>query len=183
MNSVNRILVAESDPNHVGLFLAALTEHRLTSDTVIVRDGRETLDYLYRCGPFHAREGGSPTVIFLSANLPTLDGLQVLHRIKSDHLLKTIPVVVLAPTLEEDVLKQSYILGANAFIVKSPDAGTFVSNAKALVSFWGLINEAPPGSARKGKDPSGQTRTDGSTTQASSKSRDPEDTIHRIGSS
>jgi len=142
-NGARHILVADDNPNDLALTLAALAEHDLANSVVVVRDGAEVLDYLYRDGSFGSREDGNPAVVLLDLKMPKIDGLEVVKRIKSDPKLKTIPVVVLTSSLEDRDVLESYSFGANAYVVKPVDYGEFLRAVKEIGLFWGVINAAP----------------------------------------
>ncbi len=93
MTELARILLAEDDPNDVELTLLALEEYNLANEVVVVHDGAEALDYLYRRGKYAQRREGNPVVILLDLKMPKVDGREVLRRIKSDDRLKMIPIV------------------------------------------------------------------------------------------
>src|SRR5262249_39381870 len=58
MNAVIRtILLAEDNANDVTLTLAALRKNNLVNEVVVVRDGAEALDFLYRRGGYRDRPG------------------------------------------------------------------------------------------------------------------------------
>lgn len=63
---------------------------------------------------------------------------------KSDPQLKSIPVVMLTSSREEQDLVNSYDLGVNAYVVKPVDFGQFVESVKTLGCFWAVLNEPPP---------------------------------------
>jgi len=113
---------------------------------VVVRDGEEALDYLYRQGVFRLRMEGNPVVVLLDLKLPKVDGLEVLAQLKSDSQLKVVPVVVLTSSYEEQDILRSYNLGVNAYVVKPVDFHEFVGAIKELGLFWAVINQPPPGS-------------------------------------
>jgi CheY-like chemotaxis protein len=151
MAELKRILLAEDNPKDVELTLAALDEHNLANEVVVVKDGAEALDYLYCRDKFKMRTGGHPAVVLLDIKMPKVDGLEVLRTIKKDDNLKTIPVVILTSSREEKDLIESYKLGVNAYVVKPVDFQQFVEAVKKLGAFWALINEPPPGSVGKTK--------------------------------
>ena len=148
MNSLKSILLAEDNPKDVELTLAALDEHNLANDVIVVNDGAEALDYLFCRGKFAMRTRGNPAVMLLDLKMPKVDGLQVLQAIKNEDNLRTIPVVILTSSREESDLVKSYKLGVNAYVVKPVDFREFVSAVSQLGVFWALINEAPPGSVK-----------------------------------
>jgi CheY-like chemotaxis protein len=149
MDIVGRILMVEDDPRDVELTLTALGEYNLTNEVVVTHDGEEALDYLHCRGKFEGRANGNPAVLLLDLKLPKVDGLEVLHQIKTDEKLKLIPVVVLTSSREERDMVASYKLGVNAYVVKPVDFHEFVNAIKELGMFWAIINEPPPGSTRK----------------------------------
>jgi CheY-like chemotaxis protein len=75
--------------------------------------------------------------------------LEVLRTVKSDPLLKVIPVVMLTSSREEADLVKSYQLGANAYVVKPVDFKAFVGAVREVGAFWAIVNEPPPGSITK----------------------------------
>jgi DNA-binding response OmpR family regulator len=149
MSALGRILMVEDDPKDVMLTMTALEEYNLANEVVLARDGEQALDYLYCRGSFAGREGENPAVLLLDLKLPKVDGLEVLRTIKSDENLKMVPVVVLTSSREEKDMVASYQLGVNAYVVKPVDFHEFVNAVKELGVFWAVVNEPPPGSARK----------------------------------
>ena len=144
MTELKRILLAEDNEKDVELTLAAMEEHHLANEVVVVSDGAEALDYLYRRGKFAARQNGQPAVVLLDLKMPKVDGLEVLRMIKSSPELKSLPVVMLTSSKEEQDLVTSYRLGVNAYVVKPVEFKAFISAVKELGIFWALVNEAPP---------------------------------------
>jgi CheY-like chemotaxis protein len=148
MSTLGRILMVEDDPKDVELTLTALEEYNLANEVVVTRDGEEALDYLYCRGNFSTRPNDNPAVILLDLKLQKVHGLEVLEQVKSDEKLRMIPVVVLTSSREVDMV-ESYKLGVNAYVVKPVDFHEFVNAIKELGVFWAVINEPPPGSAKK----------------------------------
>ncbi len=144
MSDFRRILLAEDNPKDQELTLSALDEHNLANEVVVVGDGAEALEYLYRRGKYAMRNNGDPAVVLLDLKMPKVDGLEVLRKIKSDETMKVIPVVILTSSREERDLVESYKLGANAYVVKPVDFQQFIEAVKQLGGFWAILNEAPP---------------------------------------
>jgi CheY-like chemotaxis protein len=138
-----RILLVDDSPRDTEMALNALETHNLANEVLVLRDGVEALDYLYRRGQFAAREGGDPAVILLDLKMPRVDGLEVLRQIKSDPALKVIPVVVMTSSREEQDLLRSYEFGVNAFVVKPVKFQEFVDAVGQLGAFWAVLNEPP----------------------------------------
>jgi CheY-like chemotaxis protein len=141
---IRTILLAEDSVNDIELTLAAFQENHLLNEVVVTRDGAQTLDYLYRRNAYEGRAGGPPALILLDLKMPKVDGLEVLRIVKSDPKLRSIPVVVLTSSRQEQDLVRSYDLGVNAYVVKPVDFREFVDAVKALGGFWAVVNEPPP---------------------------------------
>src|SRR3712207_2690835 len=82
------ILLVEDNPNDVELILVTLSESLLVDEVIVTRAGEQALDYLYRRGTHESRSTASPKAMLLDLRLPKLDGLEVLHRIRTDLNLK-----------------------------------------------------------------------------------------------
>jgi CheY-like chemotaxis protein len=141
---LKRIVLAEDNPHDVELTLTALRENHVVNEIVVVRDGAETLDYLYRRNNYTDRPGGNPALVLLDLKMPRVDGIEVLKQVKSDPALRSIPVVILTSSREEQDLVRTYNLGVNAYVVKPVDFHEFVEAVKLLGGFWAVVNETPP---------------------------------------
>lgn len=147
MRERKRILLVEDNPNDVELILAALAAHDLASDVAVASDGAEALDYLSHPQetPLEARASGLPAVVFLDIKMPRMDGIEVLRRMKADPDLRSIPVVMLTSSCEQQDLEASYEIGVNAYVVKPVDFQCFMDSVRHLGRFWADMNEPPPG--------------------------------------
>lgn len=144
MADLRPIVLVEDNPKDVELTLAALAKCQIANDIVVLRDGKEALEYLRGTGEFAGRNAGDPAVVLLDLKLPKVDGLEVLERIKRDPACQRIPVVMLTASREETDLLRSYELGVNAFVVKPVDFSAFFAAIQDLGMFWGVLNEPPP---------------------------------------
>ena len=149
MSHLQRILLVDDSPRDTEMALEALEAYHLANEVLTLRDGAEALDYLYRRGQWAGRGNGQPAVILLDLKMPKVDGLEVLRQIKGDPALKTIPVVVMTSSREEQDLVNSYQLGVNAYVVKPVKFHEFVDAVKMVGGFWAVMNEPPPGSTRR----------------------------------
>ena len=138
------ILLAEDDPRDAQLTTRALAESKAPGDVVIARDGAEALEFLYGRGPASHSTDSRPCVVLLDLKMPKLSGLEVLRTIKNDPRLRTIPVVMLTSSRQEQDVAESYQLGANAYVVKPVSFAEFRMALKEVGSFWAVINELPP---------------------------------------
>ena len=144
MAALKRILLVEDNERDVELTLAALEEYNLANEVIVARDGAEALDYLYQRGKYSDRVDGLPAVVLLDLNMPKVDGMEVLQRMKIDPVLKQVPVVMVTSSRVEQDLVRSYELGVNAYVVKPVDFQKFIESIRQIGFFWAIINEAPP---------------------------------------
>jgi CheY-like chemotaxis protein len=150
MTSISRILLVDDSPRDVELALAALEANHLANEVVTLRDGAEALDYLYRRGAFAGRPPGDPAVVLLDLKMPKVDGIEVLRQVKGDPATRTIPIVVMTSSREEQDLLNSYRLGVNAYVVKPVKFQDFVEAVKQVGAFWAVLNEPPPSGSGDG---------------------------------
>lgn len=136
------ILLVEDNPDDVRLTKRSLMENGISNQLVVVNDGAAALDFLLRAC---SEDGGElPTVTLLDLNLPKLNGLEVLQRMRAHPLLRRLPVVILTSSKEERDLGQSYDLGANSYIQKPVEFDEFNAAVRQLGLYWFLLNEPPP---------------------------------------
>lgn len=145
MNADKLILLVEDNKTDELLTLRALKKNNIVNEVVVARDGEEALDYLLGTGVHAARERVLPQLILLDLNLPRISGLDVLRRIRADEQIRSLPVVVLTSSKEDEDIINSYSLGANAYVRKPVDFGQFTDAVKTLGFFWLLLNEMPTG--------------------------------------
>jgi CheY-like chemotaxis protein len=136
---IRPILLIEDNPMDVDLTLRAFEQRRLTNPVEVARDGGEALAYIERW------ETGEPTplVILLDLKLPKVDGLEVLRRLKSHEVFKTIPVVVLTSSEEDRDVETAYRLGTNSYIVKPVDFDKFTQVVAEIEIYWLILNTPP----------------------------------------
>lgn len=144
MRILRPILLAEDNPNDIELTLSALHSLNFANEIVVVHDGAEALDWLFRRAAYAGRTLPLPAVVVLDLKMPRVDGLEVLRQIRTDAKLHTLPVAILTSSREESDLVASYQLGTNAYIVKPVEFEQFISAVSKLGVFWALLNEPPP---------------------------------------
>jgi CheY-like chemotaxis protein len=142
------ILLVEDDLHDLELTLIALERTNLANEVIVVRDGSEALDYLFRRNAFATRPEGNPAIVLLDLKLPKVGGLDVLEAVRADPLLQSIPIAMLTSSQMDSDLARAYELGVNAFVIKPIALKEFMQAVTDLGMFWGVLNEPPPGSVR-----------------------------------
>jgi two-component system response regulator len=139
MNRRNIILLVEDHAGDVELAVRAARQSNPRNEVVVATDGMEALDYLFGTGRYAEQEPkATPDLILLDLNLPRIDGLAVLGRLRADERTRHIPVVILTGSRDERTVVSSHDLGANRFIVKPVDVAKFAATALQL-GLYGLI--------------------------------------------
>jgi CheY-like chemotaxis protein len=139
------ILLVEDSAADAEIALHALRRENLANDVHVATDGQEALDYIFGPRGIASREGpgAAPRLVLLDLNLPKVNGLEVLRRIKADPGTCMIPVVVLTSSKEERDLVESYRLGVNSFIQKPVDFNQFRNTVRKFGFYWLVVNKVP----------------------------------------
>jgi CheY-like chemotaxis protein len=136
------ILLVEDNPEDLELAQRALRKANLSNRIQIARDGAEALEFIFCEGAYSKRKiEDTPKVILLDLKLPKVDGLEVLKRLKDDPRTRTIPVVMLTSSKEQNDVVESYRLGVNSYIVKPVNFERFADAVQQLGMYWLLLNQ------------------------------------------
>jgi CheY-like chemotaxis protein len=146
MTELRPILLVEDSANDIELTLAALEKSRLANPVMVARDGVEALDLLFPRSNANPEDVAPvlPAVVLLDIKLPRMDGLEVLERIKRHPGTRSVPVVMLTSSREEQDLLRSYDLGVNGFVVKPVGYREFFEAIRDIGAFWAVLNEPAP---------------------------------------
>jgi two-component system, chemotaxis family, response regulator Rcp1 len=136
------ILLVEDNPGDVRLTREALDEGKVRNNLNVVGDGIEALAYLRREDKYATAT--RPDLVLLDLNLPRKDGREVLEEIKSDPVLRNIPVVILSSSPAEQDIIRAYNLHANCYVTKPVDLDQFITVVKSIENFWFTIVKLPP---------------------------------------
>lgn len=134
-------LLAEDNPGDVRLTQEALRESKIRNNLNVVPDGVEAMAFLRKQGKY--AEAPTPDVVLLDLNLPKKDGREVLADIKSDPVLKRIPVVIITSSEAEQDILRTYDLHANCYVTKPVDLDQFIKVIQSIENFWLTIVKLP----------------------------------------
>ena len=128
------ILLIEDNPADVRLTQENFKDSKILNHFHVVNDGDEAMAFLHREGKYF--DAVRPELIFLDLNLPKKDGHEILKEIKTDDELKSIPVVILTISDDEEDILKSYNLHANCYITKPIGLEQFSKVVKSIENFW-----------------------------------------------
>jgi two-component system response regulator len=136
------ILLVEDNPHDAELTIRALKKANLANRLTHLHDGAEALDFLFAKGMYAGRNiGDRPKVILLDIKMPKVDGIEVLRQLKLNDATRTIPVVIMTSSKEEQDVITSYNLGVNSYVVKPVDFEGFAKAVSELGFYWLITNQ------------------------------------------
>jgi CheY-like chemotaxis protein len=135
------ILLIEDNPGDARLTQEALKDGKVRNILHIVYDGEEATDFLFKRNQY--KNASRPDLIILDLNLPKKNGQEVLAEIKADESLRSIPVIILTISKQEQDIIRSYNLHANCFIIKPIDLNQFFEVIKSIEDFWLTLVKLP----------------------------------------
>lgn len=138
------IILVEDNPADIEMTLDALKENNLANRVKVLKDGQEAVDYIFRQGEYSTCGiCERPVLILLDLKLPKIDGLEILRRIRADERTKSIPVVVLTSSPQDQDRIECYDLGVNSYIVKPVEFNNFAKVVAHVGFYWVALNKSP----------------------------------------
>jgi two-component system cell cycle response regulator len=130
-----RILVIEDNPTNLELMTYLLRAHGFETPTAA--DGDAGLEAAGR---------EAPDLIVCDVQLPSLDGYEVVRRLKADPGLRAIPVVAVTAFAMVDDRRKALDAGFDGYLTKPIDPETFVGTVEGFLppSERGAANAAVP---------------------------------------
>ncbi len=133
------ILLAEDDDGHAYLIRQNLADAGVANPVVHLPDGQEALDYVRCEGAHRGRVPDGPLLLLLDINMPRVDGVEVLRRLKADARTERLPVIVLTTTDDPREVKRCYELGCSCYVTKPVAYDRFVEAVRRLGLFLAIV--------------------------------------------
>jgi CheY-like chemotaxis protein len=143
MARLRPVLLVEDSVDDQALAREAFQRAGVDNPIAIAPDGRAALDWLLAALD-SPHEYDLPALILLDINLPVINGVEVLRRLRAHPQLSTLPVVMLSNSREPRDLRDCYRAGANAYICKPIEFAAFLQVVQKLADFWLRLNEMAP---------------------------------------
>ncbi len=127
------ILYIEDNPDQILFVTKAIKKINADLNIIAVDNGREALAML---GKHNGPEMVRPRLILLDLNMPGFSGLEILKAIKSDEDLKLIPITMFSTSDNEEDVKRTVRMGANAYVVKPTGYNKLIECLGQICNFW-----------------------------------------------
>ena len=132
------IIMVEDDDGHALLVERNLRRAGLTNAFLRLRDGQEAIDY------FFPQNSPGPTdlgnwVVLLDVNMPKVDGIEVLRRLKANPATAAVPVIMLTTTDDPREIERCYQLGCNIYVTKPVESDAFIEAVRRLGFFLQVV--------------------------------------------
>jgi CheY-like chemotaxis protein len=136
------ILLVDDNDDDIVLLEESFQDSKFLNLMQVVHDGEEAVAYLRREGPYHAAR--APGLVLLDINMPRMNGFEVLKVMKSDPVLRMIPVVMLTTSTRDEDIARSYAGGACSFVSKPVSFEKLKEVIKQFTLYWTLVSVVPP---------------------------------------
>jgi CheY-like chemotaxis protein len=134
------ILIVEDDDGHAELILDGLVESGVCNQIIRFNNGEEAWHFLSGIGGKEVRDKNKRYLLLLDINMPKMNGIELLIRIKSDYEIKDIPVIMLTTTDNPREVERCYELGCNLYNTKPIDFNKFAMTLKRLGLFIDIVS-------------------------------------------
>jgi two-component system chemotaxis response regulator CheY len=118
-----RCLVVEDSPMMRQLIVFAL--HRMRELEVVEAD--DGVDAMRKLA------GSKFDIVVTDINMPIMDGLKLVKRIRSDDAHKNVPIIIITTEGSQEDRSRALALGANAYITKPIQAPQVIAKVKELL--------------------------------------------------
>ena len=148
MERTVHILLAEDDLIDEKAFLRAIAKLRIKNPVTVARDGAEAWEIL---------KGGNgrpplprPNLLVLDINMPRMNGLELLGRIRDDSELHD-SIVFMLTTSNDDADKiEAFDLNVAGYMLKSDVGNSFVKAVELVDNYWRVVELPKRTSSRAG---------------------------------
>jgi CheY-like chemotaxis protein len=139
VKGVSPIVLVEDNQEDIDLTLYAFKKIQFSNPIEVCRDGEEVINMMEDWG----NSAPLPLCVLLDINMPRINGLEVLARIKER--FTSLPVIMLTSSRENVDVQKAYALGANSYIVKPVELKKFIEIARQINLYWVVLNQPVAG--------------------------------------
>lgn len=131
------ILLVEDDEVDVMNVRRAFKKNNIQNPLYVAPNGLEALNML-------RSEDGQPLIpperrlILLDLNMPRMSGIEFLQELRSDPKLRSIPVVILTTSNQDQDRLRAYDLNVAGYLLKPVQFGNFSDLMASLNTYWAM---------------------------------------------
>ncbi len=126
-----QVCIVDDDEDDRFIFTQALRETGIPITVSQAANGLELLDLL-------KKNSEKPYIIFLDINMPLLDGLKTLERIRSIESYKETKIIIFSTSENPDSIRLAYQLGAQLYLKKPDHYSVYILLLESLLA--GSVN-------------------------------------------
>ncbi|MBS1257388.1 MAG: Response regulator rcp1 [Candidatus Scalindua arabica] len=132
-----RIILVEDDPDHADLIKEVLEGEFDERDIVLIRDGRDAIDYFQEFSiKWDGQIKDKINLILLDLNLPKASVMDVLKFLKKDKRYHPVPVIILSTNSDKKTIDEAYRNGVNGYVTKPVSYEEFVAKLEGLKEYY-----------------------------------------------
>ena len=137
-----KILLVEDDSIDVKAFQRAMAKLKISNPVTVARDGVEGWEHLQEC----VANGGedTPSLVILDINMPRMNGLELLTKIRQDQNLRHLIVFVLTTSNDEKDKFEAFNMNVAGYMLKSDMGNSFIRAVELIDSYWRVVEFPEP---------------------------------------
>jgi CheY-like chemotaxis protein len=128
MKSLSILLVDDDEIERIK-FQKVCKDINFTCSVVEAINGKQALNFLNRIE-------NTFNIIVLDLHMPTMNGLELLEKLKSNIKFKNTPIIIMSNTEDDDELKKCYDYGVSGFFTKPVDFTKYSKKVKSVLKYW-----------------------------------------------
>lgn len=138
------VLVIEDNLDDSELTEFAIGQAKDNIQFIHFSDGVDALNFIFGKKNYEGKEiQNGLKLVLLDIGLPTLNGFDILRRIRGDYSTRMLPVVMFTSSVDERDMHMAYELGANSYVVKPSGFDGYVKKVESLAFYWSCVNARP----------------------------------------
>lgn len=135
------VLFVEDNEDHTFLLREAFQSSRVLVDLYHVDNGLKCLQFLRQEAPYG--NVPRPDLLLLDIRMPLMDGFEVMQALKADERLKSLPVIVMSTSEDNEGVRRMYELGCSSYVRKPVDFSGFAATISQLTGYWFQLVKLP----------------------------------------
>lgn len=136
------ILLVEDDEVDVMNVRRAFKKNNIVNPIYLAGNGLEALAILRGEAKIEPAMPQARRLVLLDLNMPKMNGIEFLRKLRMDEKLRSLPVIVLTTSNEDRDKVEAYNLNVAGYILKPVTFSNFVEVMSTLNKYW-MLNEIP----------------------------------------